>query len=373
MALIKQGTFTFLHINQSDTPQPGLATPAGFKAMLDSQANELKTVLNANVDALTSTTNGSSNIGSPPIVTGGSTNVMGQLQYLKDNMDLKETIDSITVNRKLSAIGDFTGTIQGTASATISASSAEVTGARGGFASLNLRLNGLVTTTGSFTGTVSGVAASTVATVTNEVITARSGYANLDARLAQVTTDIGTKETSATLTSSRKLSTTGDFTGTINGVAASTIVSGSTQGNTMAANIGTMANLHTTDKSSLVNAVNEVKNEADEILGSTIGTMSQLATSDKGSLVGAINEIFYTTQRAQSGSQAVAVGVTQVTITCPQDMAGNYAVTAMASWSTNVWYTNKSVIDGSANSSFILHFSAAPSGGGTVDWIACLS
>jgi hypothetical protein len=55
-------------------------------------------------------------------------------------------------------------------------------------------------------------------------------------------------------------------------------------------NIGTLSSLTTTDKTSLVSAINEVKSEADDN-ADNIGTLSSLTTTDKTSLVSAINEI----------------------------------------------------------------------------------
>lgn len=51
-------------------------------------------------------------------------------------------------------------------------------------------------------------------------------------------------------------------------------------------NIGTMTNLTTTEKSSLVGAINEVNTSS-----SKVGNLSSLTTSDKTSVVGAINEV----------------------------------------------------------------------------------
>ena len=48
---------------------------------------------------------------------------------------------------------------------------------------------------------------------------------------------------------------------------------------------GTLSNLTTTDKTNLVSAINEVKSE------SNVGTLSNLTTTDKSSCVGAINEV----------------------------------------------------------------------------------
>lgn len=54
--------------------------------------------------------------------------------------------------------------------------------------------------------------------------------------------------------------------------------------------IGTMANLQTTDKSSVVNAVNEV-NTKSETNKTNIGTLGNLETTNKTTVVNAINEI----------------------------------------------------------------------------------
>lgn len=148
MAFGKQPQFTFQHINQSDTPQPGTATPSGWKGMLDSQAQELRTTFNTLVDDLTSTA-GASNIGSTALVLGGPTNVGAQLQYLKGSIDAtaasiggKEDSASITTNRKLSPTGDFTGTLNGQpiVASTVGLAS-EVAGARGAYDTLDDRLD----------------------------------------------------------------------------------------------------------------------------------------------------------------------------------------------------------------------------------------
>lgn len=57
-----------------------------------------------------------------------------------------------------------------------------------------------------------------------------------------------------------------------------------------ATHIGTLTSLNTTEKSNLVGAINEVKTEADENK-TNIGTLVNLNTTEKSSLVGAINEV----------------------------------------------------------------------------------
>ena len=52
-------------------------------------------------------------------------------------------------------------------------------------------------------------------------------------------------------------------------------------------NVGNLSNLDTTDKTSLVNAINEVKTDSDN----NIGNLSNLDTTDKTNLVNAINEV----------------------------------------------------------------------------------
>ena len=71
--------------------------------------------------------------------------------------------------------------------------------------------------------------------------------------------------------------------------------------NALAADIGTLANLTTTDKSNLVNAINEVdgdlaqevtdRTNADNAIINDVGTLANLTTTDKSTLVGAINEV----------------------------------------------------------------------------------
>lgn len=55
-------------------------------------------------------------------------------------------------------------------------------------------------------------------------------------------------------------------------------------------NIGTMSNLDTTDKSSLVNAINEVNTKSNNNATNT-GTLSNLETENKTTIVNAINEL----------------------------------------------------------------------------------
>jgi len=57
-----------------------------------------------------------------------------------------------------------------------------------------------------------------------------------------------------------------------------------------ASDVGTLSSLATTEKGSLVGAVNEVRGIA-ETNKTAIGTLSSLATSAKGSLVAAVNEV----------------------------------------------------------------------------------
>lgn len=59
--------------------------------------------------------------------------------------------------------------------------------------------------------------------------------------------------------------------------------------------VGTMGNLQTTDKSSLVNAINEVNTNSNNNT-TNIGTLANLTTVDKTTLVNAINEVLYDIQ-----------------------------------------------------------------------------
>ena len=58
---------------------------------------------------------------------------------------------------------------------------------------------------------------------------------------------------------------------------------------TNTSNIGTLSSLTTTEKGSLVGAINEVDSNTDTNT-SNIGTLSNLTTTNKSNLVAAINE-----------------------------------------------------------------------------------
>ena len=60
------------------------------------------------------------------------------------------------------------------------------------------------------------------------------------------------------------------------------------QGKTLQGEVGTLASLSTTQKGSLVGAINEVDNHADTN-ATAIGTLASLTTTEKTNLVGAIN------------------------------------------------------------------------------------
>lgn len=60
--------------------------------------------------------------------------------------------------------------------------------------------------------------------------------------------------------------------------------------NVIEGNIGTLSNLTTTDKSSVVNAINEVNGKATQNATNT-GTLSNLETTNKTTIVNAINEV----------------------------------------------------------------------------------
>lgn len=221
MALTKQPPFDFLHVNQSDTPQPGTATPSNWKQMLDSQSQDMRLHFNQLIDDLSSTTSGASNIGTPALTTGGSTNVQGQLSQLKDLADTKEDSSNITANRRLSPTGDFTGTIQGLTASTVVGFQAQIDGKE---SSATLTTSRKLSPVGDFTGTISGTASTVIASASAEVISARGGFVSLNARLNSVDTALSGKEDSSSITTNRKLSATGDFTGTLNGQPISSFV-----------------------------------------------------------------------------------------------------------------------------------------------------
>lgn len=104
------------------------------------------------------------------------------------------------------------------------------------------------------------------------------------------TTNIGTL---SNLTTTAKTS----LVSAINEVDSNTDTNTSSIG-TINSNIGTLSNLTTTAKNNLVSAINEVDAEADTnslnigTLSTNLGNISSLVTSDKTSVVNAINEIF---------------------------------------------------------------------------------
>lgn len=93
---------------------------------------------------------------------------------------------------------------------------------------------------------------------------------------AQVTAD--TASTAAT-----NAQTTAEGAQTTANTAVTNAAAADTKATTNANNIGTLANLTTTEKTTIVGAINEVDG--------SIGNLSQLSTTNKSSLVSAINEV----------------------------------------------------------------------------------
>ena len=101
-----------------------------------------------------------------------------------------------------------------------------------------------------------------------------------------------------------------DYNGDMNKIDTA-IYGADSQATQNANNIGTMSNLNTTEKSSLVGAINEVNTQVGTntnnistntsnigTLGTNQGVMANLTTTEKSSLVGAINEV-----DAENGTQ----------------------------------------------------------------------
>lgn len=85
----KVTSFTFLHASQADKPTPSFGSSAAFKAALDSQAIQLQTSLNGLIDALNSTTSGSSgakNLGATAIPGLTGTDVQTLLESLTSTL-----------------------------------------------------------------------------------------------------------------------------------------------------------------------------------------------------------------------------------------------------------------------------------------------
>ncbi len=89
---------------------------------------------------------------------------------------------------------------------------------------------------------------------------------------------------------------------------------------TNASNIGTLSNLTTSNKTDLVNAISEVDSHADTN-ASAIGTMSSLTTTDKSSLVASNNEIV-----SRSTTAINKLGVIYDTSYSSISQTGNYVL-----------------------------------------------
>jgi hypothetical protein len=85
LPLTPQGIFSFLHANQSDTPNVAASV---LKGEWDAQANELKTTLNSLITALekTTATSGAEQIGSLAIASLTGTTIRAQLLSLRDQL-----------------------------------------------------------------------------------------------------------------------------------------------------------------------------------------------------------------------------------------------------------------------------------------------
>jgi hypothetical protein len=89
------------------------------------------------------------------------------------------------------------------------------------------------------------------------------------------------------------------------------------QGKTLQGEVGTLASLSTTEKGSLVGAINEVDGHADTN-ATSIGTLASLTTTEKTNLVGAINEL-----DTDVGTNATAIGtLTSLTTTEKTNLVG---------------------------------------------------
>ena len=89
-------------------------------------------------------------------------------------------------------------------------------------------------------------------------------------------------------------------------------------------NIGTMSNLTTTDKTSLVNAINEVRGN----IPAVVGDLSDLDTTSKTDVVSAINEV---------NTKAITPTVTRII-----EIANNISITANSN-TTETTYTLESI------------------------------
>jgi hypothetical protein len=90
--------FTFLNSSQADSPVASFGSSAAFKTALDSQATQLQTSINGLIDALNSSTPGSS--GSENLASAAITGVSGATTYAQ-SVALKALIDGLAAGTGL--------------------------------------------------------------------------------------------------------------------------------------------------------------------------------------------------------------------------------------------------------------------------------
>lgn len=110
--------------------------------------------------------------------------------------------------------------------------------------------------------------------------------------MSKIDTGINSAQTTAdsAATSATNAQTTAETAQTTANTAVTNAATADTKATTANTNIGTMANLTTTEKGSLVGAINEVDLHADTA-NNAIGTIANLTTDVKTDLVSAINSI----------------------------------------------------------------------------------
>ena len=94
-----------------------------------------------------------------------------------------------------------------------------------------------------------------------------------------------------------------------------------------ATSIGTMTALTTTEKGTLVEAINEVDANADAA-NAAIGTLAELTTTEKGTAVGAINEVDTAAAAAQADA-TTALGRVAANVACADDANAEAVRTAL--------------------------------------------
>ena len=279
MAFTRFETDTANIIKLSDRPKQndGLSA-AQVKAKFDKAGVDLKTYLNdVLTEELERTTDGDSgadNIGATAVGDGTAETVQGILEEMDANVTaLDSAAVHLTGNETIAGVKTFSSSPIVPAPTTDTQASTkkyvdDKDGARktyvDGLDVLAVHLAGTETITGVKTFNASPV----VPTPTTDTQASTKKYVDdadaLKVNITDIVNDLTTGGTAVPLSAE--------------------------QGKTLKGEVGTLASLSTTEKGSLVGAVNEVDSHSDTN-ATAIGTLASLTTTEKTNLVGAVNEL----------------------------------------------------------------------------------